>query len=401
MKLSTISEAIINATNVAKVCRGQLAMSACICAAICLSPATAEESYEITENVDALIQQASDSDATSGEVQPVIVTEDLTVAVGESLTIPEKIIIGNDEMPVVNVAIDKEAVLNFGNADKPIVKIKNSTVINDPDLYWTTIANAEISATEDNVKFTRYSNTVSNAKITQANIDLSGISEDATVTIEHITLSDIQFNQTKGSLHIVRAGLSLTAPSHINNLHIDEHSNLFGGKLSTENKLTGQDNFVKLAPLAGAGDASTPATNAKTIGSYQLYSLYIQDNTKVTIDLEHINLDESLVKNGGNFYIEFQGTRWTELNKLTSISNRNPVITDPDFIGDAFVLTNYKGLDVETLKKYLTISSVSYLGNTQGVTLEISVAPFAIPEPTTATLSLLALTALAARRRRA
>lgn len=59
MQISKTSKAFMHITNLVKMCCGPIALSAYICAAICLSPAAAEESQEAAENGEEIVENAT------------------------------------------------------------------------------------------------------------------------------------------------------------------------------------------------------------------------------------------------------------------------------------------------------------------------------------------------------
>ena len=411
MQISKTSKAFMHITNLAKMCCGPIALSAYICAAICLSPAAAEESYEITENVDALIQQADltyddeESPTDSGNNLTAELEDDgMTIRLpngwdlnaGEVLYAPQKLIIGS-KSTTGSLLIYDNATLTIGeNAEKAgAISIFNR----DDSTSAASIKNASISVSQDaegnaQAIFTSNENKSTHATMTKAHIDLTQLKQGATVTIDDITISSSQIQQTHGSLHLVNgAGVSLIAESKVQNVYVDATSKFYGSDVFPGVQLSGVNNKVDLSALEGPG-LTAPVTNGAEIGTYQLYGLTAQAGTQITMNMKDIQFDASVSKFGGNFKIWVQGLNWAPLDEL---NNNRAVITDSKIINNLFVLTDFNSSFDADLVKYLTITGVTYAGDTQGVVVEFTIV---VPEPTTATLSLLALSALAARRRR-
>lgn len=233
--------------------------------------------------------------------------------------------------------------------------------------------------------------------MTKAHIDLTQLKQGATVTIDDITISSTQILQTHGSLHLVNgAGVSLIEESKIQNVYVDATSKFYGSDVFPGVQLSGVNNKVDLSALEGPG-STDPVTNGAEIGTYQLYGLTAQAGTQITLNMQNIQFDAEVSKFGGNFKIWVQGLNWAPLDEL---NNNRAVITDSKIINNLFVLTDFNSSFDADLVKYLTITGVTYAGDTQGVVVEFTIVEDLVPEPTTATLSLLALCTLAARRRR-
>lgn len=236
------------------------------------------------------------------------------------------------------------------------------------------------------------------ASMTNVALDLGGLKSDVTFVVEDVTISSSQINQTTGSIHLVNyAGISLIAPSRLHNLHVDGTSSFYGSVVSTEVRVDG-DNTVEFTPLStGFGVERSPLPSGQTTATYQLYGLTFDFDATLELDLSHVHVETQLLEEEGWFEIYMYGVRWMPLEE----NGTNP-ITDLDLLAKSFQLTNFGTANGEDISDRLVISKGYYADGSQGLQLRVQVLPETqnVPEPTTATLSLLALAGLAARRRR-
>lgn len=343
----------------------------------------------------------SDYDAsTMAEIEDVVITNK-TVTDGAVLVAKQELIakdLGLYPYPDSTINIQGTGVIYIGDADTTgQLSFKMSS--KNEEGTTASISNVRISVTQGvgeqvDVKIGRLDEISANATIANTALDLSTLQENVSFTVDNATISAAQVNQPTGSIYLVNhAGMSLVSPSQLHNLYVDSTSNFFGSTVSAQVKVSGR-NTVELTPQNGAGNADAPLLSGKTVGCYQLYGLTFEKEADLTLDMNNVFVGEELLEKGGEFKLYFNGVKWQHLDVLTDLK----YITDTDLLNSTFVLDNFKEIYGEDFADRLLITSAYYLDGDFGLVLNISVLP--IPEPATATLSILALAGLAARRRR-
>lgn len=340
---------------------------------------------------------STESAAPVSEIQD-IVTTNKDVADGEVLAAKQSLIVyePNDFTftPDSSVIINGTGSVQIGDAETTgVLHITNREGMTG------SISDTRISVTEGatgvtDVLITRQSETSNTSgTLTDVHIDLSHIKNEVSFTVEAATLSATSFNMPTGTLNLVNnAGISPIGPSYLNNINVDSTSNFYGGSTPGVN-VKGHVN-VELAPRTTAsGGSSTPLAHGSTIENYQLYGLTLNKGATLNMDMKHIYVSESLSAEGGLFKVFMNGVRWDELTT-------GSYVTDLELLANTFSFTNFHDKFGKDIADRLVIRSGYYKGASQNMELIVELLPASVPEPTTATLSLLALTALAARRRR-
>lgn len=328
----------------------------------------------------------------------------MEIEAGTSLYVPEKLIIGkefseDEDSEDAVVTINEGASISVGIGPEVAGSIIISNAGNSQKA--AALKNVSVSVSQDAQGKSQAYITVNDDpyvshNITNACLDLTQLKQDATVTLEHINLSNSQILQTHGSLHLVnKTSVSFGADSKIKDIYVDYTSSFHGDDVSQNVQLSGVNNRVDFQVNKDVGTEDLPARNSATISSVQLYGLTAQEGTQITLNMDKVYFAPNVSKIGGKFKIELAGLNWAPLDEASKIDS-NAAITDSKIINNFLILTDFNSSFDADLVKYLTITSVSYVGSDQGVVVEFTI----VPEPTTTTLSLLALSALAARRRR-
>mgnify|MGYP003287164492 CR=1 FL=1 len=238
------------------------------------------------------------------------------------------------------------------------------------------------------------------ASITNVQLNLEGLKSDVFFVVDDATISASQIYQTSGSIHLVNhAGMSLIEPSHLHNLYVDSTSSFHASAVSTEVLVDGSST-VEFDPRdtgSSVGVEQKPLVAGQTISSYQLYGLTFDTEADLSLDLSHVFVSDEFKADEGYFYIRLFGVRWMPLEQ-EGVED----ITDIDFLADCFKLYNFGTANGEDISDRLVIMGGYYGDATQGLQLAVQLLPESgnVPEPATATLSLLALAGMAARRRR-
>lgn len=238
------------------------------------------------------------------------------------------------------------------------------------------------------------------ASITNVQLNLEGLKSDVFFEVDDATISASQIYQTSGSIHLVNhAGMSLIEPSHLHNLYVDSTSSFHASAVSTEVLVDGSST-VEFDPRdtgSSVGVEQKPLAAGQTLSTYQLYGLTFDSEADLSLDLSHVFVSDEFKADEGYFYIRLFGVRWMPLEQ-----EGVEAITDVDLLADSFKLYNFGTANGEDISDRLVIKGGYYGDATQGLQLAIQLLPESgnIPEPATATLSLLALAGLAARRRR-
>lgn len=136
-----------------------------------------------------------------------------------------------------------------------------------------------------------------------------------------------------------------------------------------------------------------PLRHGEILGNYQLYGLTFTEDSVLNFDMNSVNISDSLMKDGGSFEMYMNGAQWAHLHS-------GDYVQDLELLANSFNIYNFIDSSGVDHSDRLQIVGAYYSDDTQGLTLEINVLPALIPEPTTVTLSLLGLAALAARRHR-
>lgn len=339
---------------------------------------------------------STESVSTVSEIQD-IVTTNKDVASGEVLAAKQSLIVYE---PNFTFTPDRSVFIN-GTGSVQIGDAETTGVLHITSREGVTgsISDASISVTEGapgvtDVFITRQ-NATSNTSgtLTNVHIDLSNIKNEVSFTVEAATLSATSFNMPTGTLNLVNhAGISPIGPSYLNNINIDSTSNFYGGSTPGVNVKGHVD--VKLAPRTTAsGGSDAPLAHGSTIENYQMYGLTLNTGATLNMDMKHIHVSESLSTEGGIFYVFMNGVRWDELTT-------GSYVTDLELLANTFSFTNLYDKFGKDIADRLVIRSGYYKSANQDMELIVELLPASVPEPTTATLSLLALSALAARRRR-
>lgn len=340
---------------------------------------------------------STESAAPVSEIQDIVITNK-DVADGEVLAAKQSLIVYEPDdftfTPDPSVIINGTGSVQIGDAETTGV-----LHITSREGVTGSISDTRISVTEGtsgvtDVLITRQSETSNTSgTLTDVHIDLSHIKNEVSFTVEAATLSASSFNMPTGTLNLVNnAGISPIGPSYLNNINVDSTSNFYGGSTPDVN-VKGHVN-VELAPRTTAsGGSSTPLAHGSTIENYQLYGLTLNTGATLNMDMKHIYVSESLSAEGGRFKVFMNGVRWDELTT-------GSYVTDLELLANTFSFTNLYDKFGKDIADRLVIRSGYYKGSSQNMELIVELLPDSVPEPTTATLSLLALTALAARRRR-
>ena len=174
------------------------------------------------------------------------------------------------------------------------------------------------------------------------------------------------------------------------------------------------DGTVSTTPKANSvySNALTPATNIGTGGSWSV-GFSVLNYTEETLTLESITLDAFAYNNGGSAQsadfltreITFALTGAVDASVVHSFTNVDAEVDEYNWDSNP-TITFSAPLEIaagDAAAFTLTVSKSDSVGcfiGLSGATLVTPAPTPAVPEPTTATLSLLALAGLAARRRR-
>ncbi len=204
------------------------------------------------------------------------------------------------------------------------------------------------------------------------------------------------------------------------NMHIDTESGAYwwidGGVLEgvsmTSNTFSGcvADSFVSIENL---DDTATPSL---TLEDVSLINSQILIDPTVSVSASNLTLDASSYFNSFGGYVLLGGSNSMELEGLESYQLDGVTLGEGaalsftlsaeslEALADSTVTVNFYGLSLEGEATFTAMSDeaaslqiVSYTTTDEGVSVTLSTI---VPEPTTATLSFLALAALVARRRR-
>lgn len=346
------------------------------------------DSTSSTENI-ALLSLAME--AYTSTLEELVYLEDLTISGDTIISATKSLTVGNaggsKNTDDGLLTISGNAQVQIGSPDEGgYITISQQ----EGETKAATIFNTTISTDGKDITITAKNKRNKNAQITSASIDLGTLKEDSIVTVQNITLSDVQVNQPYGSMNLVNAQVSLTAPAVLNNVTIDKNSYLHGSKVDKNILLTGHNKIV-FNPHGDLGSEDMPLLDGETAVSQQLYNANLAINSHLEIDASHFYLEDFDI--GQSFFLEFSGLQWEYLNKTGA------AITDINLLRQSFSITNLNDSIPEELQSHLTILSASYTADGQNLVLEFGFIP-SIPEPTVVTFSLLALAGLASRRRR-
>lgn len=354
------------------------------------------------------VQQVSAADATAGMLADVVetnksVNDGEVLAARETLMAKDIDAVPNLIKPNNKIEIKGTGTIQIGDENTTgVLKITGAT--QTIENVTPSITQTSISVTGDNGGTNVHIGPVdangATASITNVKLDMDGLKSDVSFTVEDATISASQIYQTKGSINLINgAGMSLIAPSHLHNLYVDSTSSFHSSTVSTKVLVDGS-NTVEFDPRdtgSSVGVEQTPLAAGQTVSTYQLYGLTFDNGAELALDLSRVFVSDKLMEDGGYFYIRMFGVRWMPL-ELEGVDS----ITDLDFLAEYFRLYNFGTANGEDISDRLVIRGGYYGDGTQGLQLAIQLLPESgnVPEPATATLSLLALAGLAARRRR-
>lgn len=330
-------------------------------------------------------------EAYSSTLEELVYLENTAISGNTIVTATKKLTVGNaggsKNTDDGLLSISDNAQVQVGNPDEGgYITISQQ----EGETKSATIFNTTISADGKDVTIAAKNKRNKNAQITNAALDLSSLKSDSVVTVQNITLSDVQINQPNGSMNLVNANVSLTAPAVLNNVTIDKDSSLHGSKVDENIRLTGHNKIV-FNPHEELGTENMPLLDGETAVTQQFYNANLSAGSHLEIDANLIYLEDFDM--GQSFFLEFSGLQWENLN------NAGGAITDIALLQQSFSISNLNDSIPEELRPYLTILSAAYTADGQNLVLEFGFIP-SIPEPTAATLSLLALAGLSLRRRR-
>lgn len=227
MKLTKISEAIMNATRVAKVCREQIVLSACIGAVICLSPAAAEDSQEMKENAEELVENVENTEVVeNGEKSEIDYAEETTAALQEAeledVVITAEDVKDEDEAAVeliINSEEQSDTIIVPGTAGgsggvaTPLVEAEETddtanNTQDDADSAITGTLNPIAESSEE--ASTDYSVSMPEDSDSDTSASISGsqqkLSKSVSSTEEDINLSTASTQQNNSSVYLVSGG---------------------------------------------------------------------------------------------------------------------------------------------------------------------------------------------------
>lgn len=330
-------------------------------------------------------------EAYSSTLEELVYLENTAISGNTIITATQKLTVGNaggsKNTDDGLLSISDNAQVQVGNPDEGgYITISQQ----EGETKSATIFNTTISTDGKDVTIAAKNKRNKNAQITNAALDLSSLKSDSVVTVQNITLSDVQINQPNGSMNLVNANVSLTAPAVLNNVTIDKDSSLHGSKVDENIRLTGHNKIV-FTPHEELGTENMPLLDGETAVTQQFYNANLSAGSHLEIDASLIYLEDFDM--GQSFFLEFSGLQWENLN------NAGGAITDIALLQQSFSISNLNDSIPEELRPYLTILSAAYTADGQNLLLEFGFIP-SIPEPTAATLSLLALAGLSLRRRR-
>lgn len=330
-------------------------------------------------------------EAYSSTLEELVYLENTAISGNTVITATQKLTVGNaggsKNTDDGLLSISDNAQVQVGNPDEGgYITISQQ----EGETKSATIFNTTISTDGKDVTIAAKNKRNKNAQITNAALDLSSLKSDSVVTVQNITLSDVQINQPNGSMNLVNANVSLTAPAVLNNVTIDKDSSLHGSKVDENIRLTGHNKIV-FNPHEELGTEDMPLLDGETAVTQQFYNANLSAGSHLEIDANLIYLEDFDMNQ--SFFLEFSGLQWENLN------NAGGAITDIALLQQSFSISNLNDSIPEELRPYLTILSAAYTADGQNLVLEFGFIP-SIPEPTAATLSLLALAGLSLRRRR-